>query len=133
MPPFLPPGPPAPGAGVYPGWLCSTDRADARALVASATGRRSMSYDPSRPGPAQPPSTAASFQARLWASWIPVLEPNAPVGDISWAESPARNTRRSAYRSATRSAACQAALPVISTSRSGTPTARRMCSRTARR
>ncbi|CAM5357391.1 glyceraldehyde-3-phosphate dehydrogenase [Streptomyces hirsutus] len=52
----------------------------------------------------------------------------APVSDISWAESPARNTRRSVYLSATRSAACQAARPVILTSRSGTPTARRMWS-----
>ena len=37
-----------------------------------------------------PCSTSASFQARLWASWIPVLPPNPPFGGIRCAASPAR-------------------------------------------
>jgi hypothetical protein len=38
-------------------------------VLASATGRRSAWYDSSRLGAASPLITAASFQARLWASW----------------------------------------------------------------
>ncbi|MGY4651063.1 hypothetical protein ACVWWN_004859 [Mycobacterium sp. URHB0021] len=34
-----------------------------------------------------------SFQARLWAPWIPVFMPCAPVGGWMWAASPAMNTR----------------------------------------
>ena len=41
----------------------------------------------------RPALTKASFQARLCASATPVLPPNPPVGGITWAESPARNTR----------------------------------------
>ena len=40
-----------------------------------------------------PWSTAASFHARLWASWMPVFWPNPPAGGKRCAASPARNTR----------------------------------------
>ena len=46
-------------------------------------------------GPAIPLSTSASFQARLCASWMPVLPPKPPFGGIRCAASPARKTRPS--------------------------------------
>ena len=50
--------------------------------------------------PRVPPSTRASFQARLCASATPVLPPKPPVGGIAWAASPARKIRPSWKRSA---------------------------------
>ena len=44
--------------------------------------------------------TAASFQARLWASWTPVLRPSPPVGGKLCAASPARKMRPFRYRAA---------------------------------
>jgi len=55
-------------------------RISAWSTVSPATGRRSASYVATSREPAVPDSAAASFQARLCASWTPVLAPNAPAG-----------------------------------------------------
>ena len=70
--------------------------------IAQATGRRSVSNVESSFGPPQPCTAAASFQPRSTASCMPVFMPKAPVGELSRAESPTRNTLR-AVRSATNS------------------------------
>ena len=44
-------------------------------------------------GGARPATARASFQARLYASWMPVFMPCAPVGGWMCAASPATKTR----------------------------------------
>ena len=62
-------------------------------MFSSAAGRRSAQYVSSNAASALPFATNASFQARLSASWMPLLPPRPPKGLITWAASPANSTR----------------------------------------
>lgn len=50
-------------------------------MFSSAAATRSVSYVSIRASGASPRMTAASFQARLSASWMPLLPPRAPKGE----------------------------------------------------
>jgi hypothetical protein len=57
-------------------------------------GRRRRSYESRMSADASPRSTRPSSPASSIASWIPKLRPSPPIGLLTWAASPTRNTRR---------------------------------------
>jgi hypothetical protein len=96
------PGTRSSAAGSTSPAACPSRYAVCEDTSARPTGTRSCPYVSSSGAPAQPCSTMASFQARLYASWIPVFSPCPEPGPSTCAASPATKQRPSRIRATVR-------------------------------